>query len=226
MTEEANKEDVTSQEAVIPAEATESVNQPTPPAEGSKEYNFRAMEERNNRLAQEVGLLKQQISERQQKATEEPPKEEFSLADDDLVTYGQLSKLADARAKKVLEEELNKRERNQMPANAKAKYSDYEQVMSTENINELIKEDADLEHDIQVSRNPFERTYKAIKNSNFYRERVKNQSNQKKIDENLSIPKSANDIGKQSPLTTGTSYANADRKTLWAEMMKYKSSSI
>lgn len=223
MTEEAVEQDVKEQPVVETAEdATESPQKPQVPEEGSKEYNFRRMEQKMKQLEQQNYELMQEMQRAQAPKQKEEPDEFSQLQADDLITFGQVTKytekMAEKKARELLEKEFQKREAAQQPTQAKSQYKDYEQVVTVENIEQLVKEDPELEELIQKSRNPYERAYKEIKKANFFREKQTNKISAEKIEENSKKPISSNSIGKQRPLSQASSYSRDD---LYEEMMRY-----
>lgn len=222
MTDNANNEDVKIQDDVTPVEATENkpqeaTNVNLDPQPGSKEYNWRRMEQKLQDLERKNQEMEKVISE----AKQPTPKEEDELStlqEDDIITVSQANKLAEQRAKKIVHEELSKRDREALPIKTRSMFEDYDQVVTNENINLLVQEDPDLEYDIQVSKNPFARAYKEIKNSKFYREHIKNKANVERIERNSEKPISSNTIAKQSPLSHANAFANYSKEELRKEM--------
>lgn len=223
MTEEATEQDVKEQNVVETAEeATESTQKPQEPEAGSKEYNFRKMEQKMRQLEQQNYELLEEMKRAQAPKKQEEVDEFSQLQADDLVTFGQVSKytekLAEKKARELLEQEFQKREKAQYPTQVKAQYKDYDQVVTTENIELLIKEDPELEDLIQKAKNPFERAYKEIKKANFFREKQANRPSAEKIEENSKKPISSNSLGKQRPLSQANAYSKDE---LYEEMMRY-----
>lgn len=224
MTEVAENNDVKEQEGVAPVEATESQKPQetsevkSEPSEGSKEYNWRKMEQKMGELERKNQEMARVIEEKTNPPPAKEPDELSNLQEDDLVTAGQADKMAEKRAKKIVQEELARREKEALPQQTKAKYEDYDQVVTNENINLLVQEDPDLEHDIQVSKNPFARAYKEIKKSQFYKERMKNKANSERIDSNSNKPVSSNTVAKQSPLSQANAFATFSKEDLRKEM--------
>jgi len=229
MTEDTENKDVKNEESVNPPESNESQSQKaSSPEVGSKEYNWRQMELKNRQLEEQLNELKNSINSNKKQEEPTTNKEEdelLSLEDDDLLTKKQAERLAELRAKKIIEEEFSKREKASLPEKTKAQFADFDQVVTTENIEKLIKEDPDLEYDIQVSKNPYARAYKAIKQSQFYNEMKKHSANKEKIEENQRKPISSNSLGKQSPLSTASDYMKGS-PDLFTEMQKYRGGSI
>lgn len=223
MTEVA-EQDVKTQEVVTPVEATESQKpQEIPEAKSdserdSREYNWRKMEQKVNELERKNQEMARIVEEKANPPQPAEPDELSQLQADDLVTVSQVDKLAEKRAKKIVDAALAKREKDALPQQTKAKYEDYDQVVTNDNINLLVQEDPDLEHDIQVSKNPFARAYKEIKKSRFYQERMKNKTNTEKIDNNSNKPVSSNTLAKQSPLSHANAFATFSKEELRKEM--------
>lgn len=221
MSEEANTPDVNEQEVVAPAEATEGQPPETPqePSEGSKEYNWRRMEQKVGELERQNALLARHIVPPQPQEAPVPPDPQFE--EDDLATVAQVDK----RAQRIVEAELAKREKALQPTQTKSKYTDYDAVVTPENIKKLTEEDPDLEHDISVAKNPYARAYKAIKQSKFYSEQMTAKDSEQQMASNSEKPLSSNTIGKQRPLSHAQAYSKGSTD-LWAEMTKYRSGSI
>lgn len=212
MTEETQEEDVKVPETVEPeAEVEKSSKEEEAPTEGSREYNWRALERKVSEL------------ERRNEELSRPAiaKEEFHLDKDDLITVEQ----ADERAKKIFEQEQAKRDRSRLPEATKSKYKDYDSVVTPENIERLIKEDPDLEHDISVAKNPFARAYKAIKQAEFYKSNSTTKEANVRITGNEAKPVSGNAVGKASPLDQANAFAT-DAEAAYREMQKYRGGSI
>ena len=223
MTEEAVKEDVIEQEAVVPVQATDDQPQqansaPKEPEAGSKEYNFRRMEQRLAELGRRNQELENVLRENSQEKIKPEPDELSDLQDDDLITVGQVNKLTQKQAKKIVEEAFAKKTKEALPKNTREQFKDYDQVVTNENIEKLVQEDPDLEHDIKVSKNPYARAYKAIKQASFYRQQTENKANSDRIDANNQKPVSSNTVGKQGALSQANAFASWSDEDLRAEM--------
>lgn len=235
--EETENKDVIEQEIIEPANAESSNDQPevsneTPkdPETGSKEYNWRQMEgkytkekEQFQRKIWELEQEKQQIASKK-----DQEKEDIQLEKDDLITYGQVDEIVEKRAEKkaraIFQEEFQKAEKAKQPEMVKQKYTDFEKIVTLENIEKLKKEDPELERLILLSNNPYERVYKEIRRSEFYTSSKKNKESQGKIAENSKKPVSSNSFGKQRPLSYANDYAKGD-KSLWEDMQKFRGGS-
>jgi len=223
MTEVEENKGVIEQEAAAPVEATESKppvsTEPKEPEAGTKEYNWRRMEQK----VQELERKNQEMSQTMQDKA--PPKEEkdelSQLQEDDLITVGQVNKLAEQRARQIVSDELAKREQAALPGKVKGQYDDYDQVVTNENIEKLVQERSAWENTIKNDPNPYETAYYLIKQSKFYKESNANKQNQEKIASNSQKPVSSNTIGKQGPLAQAQAFATQSKADLWAEMQKY-----
>ena len=221
---EVDKEGVLEQEIAVPVETTESQppasTEPKEPEVGTKDYNWRKMEQKMQDLERKNREMTQTM---QEKAA--PPKEESDelaqLQDDDLITVGQVNKLAEKRARQIVAEELSKREREALPGKVKSQYDDYDQVVTNENIEKLVQERAAWETTIKNDPNPYETAYCLIKQSKFYKENNENKQNQERINSNNQKPVSSNTIGKKGPLTQANTFATQSKSDLWAEMQQY-----
>lgn len=222
MTETTDNQDVKSQETIAPESEAQK---PKESEVGSKEYNWRQMEQKNKQLEQELIALRNDINKKAEEQTPDKPDELSTLEEDDLITKNQAIKLAEEKAKKIIEQELNSREKAKQPSQVKAEYSDYDQVVTKENIELLVKEDPELEYDIQVSKNPYKRIYKEIKKADFYLKSFESKENENKILENSKKPVSSNTLGKQSPLSQANEYAKG-HPNLFAEMQKFRGGTI
>lgn len=225
MTEVEEKVVVKIQDPDTPVEATESQPQapdePKKPEEGSKEYNWRRMEQKMQELERKNQELTQVVQEKAAPPKEEAPDELAQLQNDDLTTVDQVNKLAEKRARQIVSEELSKREREALPAQVKGQYEDYDQVVTNENIEKLVQERPAWETTIRNDPNPFEAAYCLIKQSKFYRAKNENKQTEERIADNSQKPVSSNTIGKQGPLTQANAFATQSKDDLWAEMQRH-----
>lgn len=220
---DAQEVNVQKQEVVEPVE-NEQNKENAQPDKGSKEYNWRQLEQKNKQLEQSLYEMKLALDKSVSK--KETPEEDFnSLQDDDLLTISQAKKLAERQAREIVKQELQKIEKEALPRQVKSQYTDYDQVVTPENIEQLIKEDPDLEYDIQVSKNPYARAYKEIKRASFFKAKHEKKAIEEKIEDNLSKPLSSNSLGQQRPLSLANDYAKGSPELL-EEMIKYRGGSI
>lgn len=222
---EVEKEGVKEQESATPVVTMESQPPATPeqkdPAIGTKEYNWRRMEQKLQELERLNQELSQTVQEKNSPKKEEQPDELSQLQEDDLITYGQVNKLAEQRARQIVADELAKREREALPSKVKSQYNDYDQVVTNENIEKLVQERPAWENTIKNDPNPYETAYYLIKQAKFFKENIENKQNQERINSNSQKPISSNVIGKQGPLTQANAFATQSKADLWAEVQRY-----
>ncbi len=197
---------------------------------GSKEYNWRKMEEKLQQSEKEQSELKRRYLELEEKLKtsfnkkEEIP-EQPQLDADDIITYEQYKKLNKEDARVIVQEELKNFEKSKQPIEVRSKYSDYDQIVTLENIEKLKKEDPELEKLIMASNNPYERVYKEIKRSNFFKDSLISKESEEKIAKNSQKPTSSTTFGKQRPLSYANDFAKGD-VALWKEIVKYRGGSL
>ena len=237
--EETENKDVNQQEIVKPVEPESSSNdQPEvsnetkEPDVGSKEYNWRRMEEKYTKEKEQFQKKIWELEQEKERIAAKKKEEENKgpdLEKDDLITYGQVDELvekrAEEKARKIFQDEFQKAERAKQPEMVKQKYPDFEKIVTEENIEKLKKEDPELERLILLSKNPYERVYKEIKRSEFYKSTQVTKESKEKIEHNSKKPVSSNSFGKQRPLSYANDYAKGD-PNLWSEMQKYRGGSI
>jgi len=237
--EENEKNDVIQQEVIEPekpessgSDQPEVSNETTKESEiGSKEYNWRQMEEKHTKEREQDKRKIWELEQEKERLAEEKKqeKEELTFEKDDLITYGQVDELVEKKAEKkarvIFQEEFQKAEKAKQPLVARQKYPDFEKIVTPETIEKLKKEDPELERLIMFSNNPYERLYKEIKRSDFYGLTQKNKESSEKIAENSKKPVSSNSFGKQRPLSYANDYAKGDA-SLWEDMQKHRGGSL
>jgi hypothetical protein len=225
MGEEPKKEAVTVQESGSPAseqtQVAESTHEPKP---GSKEFNFRRLEEKSKETEsrlREQEQLNQQLKEAltnlvnpsQSKAKEELPQ----LTDDDIPEWKHVKSYAEKIAEQKFQELSNKKERDLLPQKARAKFSDFDEIVNADSIKKLEQGHPELAMGIVNSPDPFSSSYKIIKQ--FYGVKKPNaevKEELEKIDENANKPKA---INTQGALKNANAFAKKSKDQLYKEMM-------
>jgi hypothetical protein len=235
--EETKKPDVIEQEIIEPAKPETLNDQPQDvqlseePSVGSKEYNWRQLEDKHTQEREQLQRKVWELEQDKEKTLlqKDQENEESKFEKDDLITYGQVDELVEKRAEKkaraIFQDEFQKAERAKQPLVVKQQYPDFEKVVTQENIDKLKKEDPELERLILLSTNPYERVYKEIRRSEFYKSNKVNKESEERIAENSKKPISSNSFGKQRPLSYANDYAKGDTN-LWSEMQKYRGGSL
>lgn len=214
------KKDVSNQEAVAPEksqgqqEPQVQVAQSNEPQKGSKEYNFAQLRQKNEELERRVN----ELLRREQEKNAPPPQIEEQLADDDILTVAQAKKLAQKQAEEIINKALTERERAKLPEQAKAKFNDFDQIMTEENIRKLETEEPGLAEACTKASNPWEATYKILKKFVLPQQESKATKNDEKMKENLSKPVSANAVGR-GPLSNANIWSESSKEDLYKEMI-------
>lgn len=189
------------------------------PQKGSPEYNFRemrrALEEQQRRIRELEGALTQSTAKSQQD-------EDEHLNADDFLTVKQAEKLALRKAQELIQQ----REVDILEDRMRMKFKDYDDVVSEENVKQLIEDDHDLAVTLQNSPNPYAAAYKMIKKSAFYKgaEEMsqKRAKEAERITKNTQKPASVNAIPSK-PLAEASKFAQfneQEMKALYKEMME------
>ena len=226
MSEEENSN--VEQEVVQPSETeqVQETQETRSPQKGSAEYNFREMRlamEEQKRIIQDLQYQAQQRNApQQQQEVDYLP----GVNDDEIVTKAQLK----AFNRKVEEDNRRRDEEMRMQQElsfaedrVRMRHKDYDDVMTDENIQNLIEDDNVLAETIRNSPNAYEAAYKMIKKSAFYQEKGRKPSvDAQKIVKNAQKPVSSNAV-QQRPLAQANSYAFAndnERESLYREMQE------
>lgn len=192
------------------------------PQKGSPEYNFRemrkALEEQQRKIRELEGALSQQNTPSQQD-------EDEHFNPDDFLTVKQAEKLALRKAQELIQQ----REVATLEDRVRLKFRDYDDVVSEDNVKQLIEDDPDIATTLQSSPNPYAAAYKLIKKSSFYKGAEdmaqKRAKEAERIAKNTQKPASANAIPSKPLAEANRFAANSDTemKALYKEMMEYAS---
>ncbi len=233
MTEEEAKA-VKNQEAGAPEAQTEAVVQQEPPKEpqpGSKEYNFRQLERERDEykrkaLEQEqynrevLTLLKGNLQPQAQ-----PPQEESlpDLAPDDIPEWKHVQKTFSSLKNEIkqLKDELVQKEKAELPKIVKAKYPDFDSVVTSDRIKQLEQENPALAQAFTLSSDPYTATYSYLKA--LYQERKPDPvalEEAEKILENSKKPVSTNALGASGALKNARAFQKKSKDQLYQEMME------
>lgn len=215
--EEAQTQDV--QEVVDPVadnqpiESQEETLQQEPKPK-SPEFNFRELRRVTEQQQQEIQELRQRL---EAQATPPQQEEELDLPDDEIPTMGQIKKVIAKEAAKGARELFEKEKQINEQNSLKTKYPDFDEVVSADNVDELLRDDEDLKATLKQSfeQNPTKASivaYNLIKKSRFYHEKsapaVKKASAvQEKAKQNLSKPVSSQALGQTTPIQNATNFS-------------------
>jgi len=170
MTEEEN----TNVEAVVEPSEPETVPEPIAkePLKGSAEYNFREARKLMQEQSRRIQELEQREYQRNQVQQPEPVDELAGLGQEDYLTRKQAEALAIRKAQELMAQQ----EYATAEDRVRLKYKDYDDIVTDENIEELIKDDHEVADLIKSSQNPYASAYKLIKKSAFYNEKSKKKA--------------------------------------------------
>jgi hypothetical protein len=190
------------------------------PSRGSQEYNFREMRKVLEQQQQEIRELKETRYSQNSPNQETEEDSLQGLRKDDFLTVAQAEKLALRKAEELLQQrEIDKQEEVE-----RYRHSDYDSVVTSENVQKLIEDDQDLKAALRSAPNPYSTAYKLIKKSSFYthkEEAEKRKSMEaEKLIKNSTKPQSSNSV-QSRPIAEASGFAamtKAQREELSREM--------
>ena len=220
---------VQSADSEQPSERQEEIQEVQQRKRNDAEYNWSEARRKMEQLERKSREQEEMIA-RLQQPKEEADDELNNLAEDDILTVSQARKLATKMAKQVANEAIRQREALTVDDRLRSKFSDYDQVVTTENIELLKQNDPELALSLQrLSDDPYAQSiaaYKLLKNTG-YGAPVKSAAptlEKKKALENAQKPLSVNTVTKQSAIGNAHAFENGLtpdlKKQLWADMQK------
>jgi len=207
MSEEQNVVEEDQQEVVLPEgleSADEAQQEVSEPAEGSQEYNWKQAREQQRRLEEDNRELRRAIEEMQAPKAQPQQEEEFSIADDDLVEGRHVKMLM-----QKVESQLRQQKNEAVPDRLKARFPDFDDVVTKENVERLKKEEPELLASIVANPDVYAKgiaAYKLLKRTYPAGENLEKEK--AKLAANRTRPGSGNAAAKQSPLAEADRFAN------------------
>lgn len=200
-------DELTSEEVVQPTQdSTSSLKESSSePAPGSKEYNWARVREEQRRNEEKISALEAQL-----KRSEAPA--EPVLDDDDLIEGRHYKQIL-----KKMEELVHVQDEKTLPMRLRSRFSDFDSVVTRENVERLEKEEPELAASISSSGDRYSTgvaAYKLI--SKMYGGRDHYQAEKEAVEKNLSRPGSSASAVGQSPLD----HADAFSKGLTPELKR------
>ena len=168
-------------------EAHEQQAQEAPKAESRQDRNWREMREKLEYYEQQLAELK----------TKQPPQEveeELNLADDDVVTVKDVKKLATKLAKDLYNQEKKKIEAETAEDRLRAKYSDFDDVVSEDNVKKLLKEEPELAKVLRSTQDPFAKGVAAYRYIRMMERANPEAVDKQALRQNLSKPRTTTSI--------------------------------
>ncbi len=223
MSEDVNESVET--EVAQPSETAEVQETPVAkdPVRGSAEYNFRELRQKMEELQRQNQQLEMKL-QYQPRNEPEPVDELANIKDDDWLS----AKQAKVLAMRTVQEYMDSQAATQVEDKMRIRYKDYDDVVSNENIKELIEDDREFADALASSANPALAAYKAIKKAAFFQNKKtekKSSIEAEKIVKNASKPVSANAV-QTRPLAQAESFArmsDTERESLWRETQEFAS---
>jgi len=217
MTEEGTPDSVIEESAT----PTESADQPDLQEESvrpqervisDQEYNWnetrRKMRELERRAEEQDNLIQKLQSNREPS----PPEEDLSkLSDDDIVTVRQAKNLARHTARQVAEETIRERDAATVDDRVKARYPDFEDVVTRDSIELLKQQDPELAQSLYaLAQDPYAQAiaaYKMLKRQGIGEMAIQHPSKARAI-ENAKKPVSVQAVGKSSAIGNVSKFDN------------------
>lgn len=193
-----------------------------------EEHNWkearRKMQELERRSEEQDELIRRLQSQR----TSPPSEDDLSkLSDDDIVTAKQARSLAEKMARQVAEETIRQREASTVDERLKARFPDYESVVTQENVEILKQQDPELAMSLYaLAQDPYAQAvaaYKMLKRQ-VGTDMAKQHPSKAKALENAKKPVSVQAVGKNSAIGNVSRFENGLtpelRKELYQEMQQ------
>lgn len=177
------------------------------------EYNWAEMRKKQQELERQNQELRSYV----EKSTKPPQVEEDpldKLSDDDIVTKAQAKKLAEKMAKQIANEVIKQREAATVDERLQLKYTDFNQIVTAENIEYLKQTEPELAESLRYHPDPYAQgiaAYKMLKRIAGSREPQEPMEKKKAI-ENSQKPVSSQAIAKTSSLADVNQFAELDAK--------------
>jgi len=228
------------------SESTEVSKEPVQVQEEDvQERNFKALRQGKKEAERRALELEQQLKMQQElmthlvgQRTQLPPQEEDeleSIPDDDYLPKGKVKKLiqraeqkAEKLAQQAVEKALEEREKAQYLPKLKAKFSDFEEVVTPETLELLEQQDPELANTILELKDPYKmgfQSYKYIKSMGLA-DKVpgarRAKEVEKKLEQNAKTVQSPQAFDKR-PMAQTFQLTEANKQALWKEMNQYGS---
>lgn len=142
-----------------------------------------------------------------------PPEEEISAADEDLSTVGLTKKMIKREAQKIAQEMLQKKEADDAEKWARVKFSDYDAVVSNDNLQRLVQTAPEVARMLMANPDPVA-AYKLLKAMGV------DAAESVQLKENQQKPRSAQAVGQASALSQANAFAKGLTPELKAQLWK------
>jgi hypothetical protein len=198
------------QEEVVQPENTQSTEQsaqekPQTQSESDKEYNFKQLRERQRQTEEQLDFYKRQVEQLTPKTEEaETP----SVGEDDLLE-GRHYKMLQKEISR-LGEEIKRKEMEAIPDRLKSRFSDFNDVVTKENVEKLKKSEPELYATITSTNDLFAKgvsAYKALMGLGYYKPKEDFSREKKQVEANANKPLSVQALKGQGALHEAHSFS-------------------
>jgi hypothetical protein len=230
MTEEENTQSV--EEVALPSDSDEQQDvrqEETPEVSQDRvmddqERNWREARRKMQEMERRAQDQEERIKQLQGQGQKPPEVDELAnLADDDIVTAKQARSLAQKMAKQVAEETIRQREASTVEERVKSRFSDYDDVVTMENIETLKQEDPELAQSLYaLAQDPYAQAvaaYKMLKKTGIGN-MAKTQPQKAKAIENSKKPVSVQSVTKSSAIGNVHNFENGITPELKDQLYK------
>ena len=199
------------EEVVPPQEEQQAQSQDTqeasPSEESSKDYNFRQLREVNKQLEERLRKSEDVIQSIAQSKRQSPvEEEEIEIGEEDLVEGKHLKKMEAKLAKMIQQKEME-----QIPERLRNKFSDFDQVVTKENLKKLEETEPELFNTIRSGNDLFSKgvaAYKTLNSLGLSREKEDYMKNKQHVQSNHKKPVSAQAVKGQGAIHEANIFAN------------------
>ena len=194
------------------------------PAESQKEVNMRLLRERAEHAERRAMELERMIAQKQQAPVSEPQEEELDISDDTYIEGKHLKKYVKSlkqelkNTKKEFEEFSQRSSLANAEIRLKSQFVDFDNVVNLQNLEKLSQQKPALYRSIMANQDIYDRGYTAyemIKNTGIIEETYPSQD--KKLEENRSKPRSVATVSPQQGETPLSHVGEYDRRVLTEE---------
>ena len=190
----------------------EEVQQPQSPSIGDQEYNWREARRQIEELRRKSDEQERYIASMQNQQDDSSEDDDLAkLADDDIVTAKQARQLAANMARQVAEDAIRQREASTADDRLRAKFPDYDSVVTRDNIDLLKQQDPELASSLYaLSSDPYTQAvaaYKMLKRTGIG-DMARNQPQKARAIENSKKPVSVQSVTRSSAIGNAKAFEN------------------
>lgn len=217
-------EEIQQEEVVTPQDESLPPEEPQAPSEQSeestKDYNFRQLRESKKQLERELQELRDAVSQfaKGQSFNQAPIEEDLELGDEDLVEGKHVKKLYSK-----IEKMIKERDSVTTEDRLRSKFSDFDQVVSRENIEKLKHNEPEIYASLVSGSDLYAKgvsAYKTLRALNIYEEDPSSFMNKEKAHKNHNKPVSTQSIKGHGAIHEANAFANGLTPELKKQLVK------